>query len=85
MDGQGVENFSDPNHIPPFLDEIRANLAGNVTLTNVCGSNTQCLFDFGQTGNEDVGMATMMFEQEVMEEVVMSGNVLKFHTYRYIY
>ena len=73
MQGQGVSTFSNPNHIPPFLDEISSNLEGNSTLFNVCGNNTQCLFDFGQTGSEAVGMATMEFMQEVMEEVIISG------------
>ena len=71
-----METLSDPDHIPPFLDEIMANLEGNSTLTDVCGSNTQCLFDFGQTGNEAVGMATMNFMEDVMEEVIMSGRNL---------
>ena len=68
-----MSTFSDPNHIPPFLDEIMANLEGNRTLTDACGNNTQCLFDFGQTGSEAIGMATMEFTQEVMEEVIISG------------
>ena len=74
--GQTVETLSVPDHIPPFLDNIRARLEGNSTLTDTCGSNTQCLFDFDQTGNEAVGMATMDFMQEVMEEVIMSGRNL---------
>ena len=73
--GLGVGNFSQPNHIPPFLDEIRANLEGNSTLTNVCGNNTECLFDFAQTGNEAVGMATMAFMEEVTENVILSGKI----------
>ena len=73
MSGQNVSTFSDPNHIPAFLDEISNNLVGNTTLTNICGNNTQCLFDFGQTGSEAIGMATMEFVEEVMEEVIISG------------
>ena len=75
--GQTVETLSDPNHMPPFLDEIRASLEGNSVLTDVCGNNTQCLFDFDQTGNAAVGIATMDFMQDVMEEVIMSGRNLK--------
>ena len=75
MPGQNVSTFSDPNHIPPFFDEISTILEGNVTLTNICGNNTQCLFDFGQTGSEAIGMSTMEFMQEVMEEVIVSGRI----------
>ena len=74
--GQTVDTFSDPDHTPPFLDEIRAILEVNNTLTNICGNITQCLFDFGQTGNEAVGMATMDFMQEAMEGIIMSGRNL---------
>ena len=73
MSGQNVSTFSNPNHMPPFLDEISETLATNMTLMDACGNNAQCLFDFGQTGDEAVGMATMEFMQEVMEEVTMSG------------
>ena len=68
-----MTTFSQPNHMPPFLDEIRANLTGNDTLTAVCGDNTECLFDFSQTNDETVGMATMQFEEDVAEEVTMSS------------
>ena len=73
MGGGNVTTFSQPNHMPPFLDEIRANLMGNDTLTAVCGDNTECLFDFSQTNDETVGMATMQFEEDVAEEVTMSS------------
>jgi len=73
MSGENVNTFSNPDHVPPFLDEISETLANNMTLMNACGNNTQCLFDFGQTGDEAVGMATMEFMQEVMEVVTTSG------------
>lgn len=76
MGDESVDTFSKPNHIPPFLDEISDALQENETLTNICGTNTECLFDFSQTGNEDVGMATMMFTEEVTESVTMSGKAL---------
>ena len=73
MPGENVSTFSDPNHVPPFLDEIRDNLEANSTLTDICGNNTECLYDFAQTGNEAVGMATMEFMEAVVEDVIMSG------------
>ena len=62
------QSVSDPNHTPPFLDEILSNLMGNSTLMGVCGSNAECLFDFGQTGNAEVGMAAMTVENEAAIE-----------------
>ena len=66
---ESVVTFSNPNHTPPFLDEIVTNLMGNSTLTNVCGNNVECLFDFDQTGDVEVGMAAMAVENETATEV----------------
>ena len=66
---EGVANFSDPNHVPPFLDEILSNLMGNSTLTDVCGDNVECLFDFAQTGDMEVAMAAMTVENETATEM----------------
>ena len=65
---EDVITFSDPDHMPPFLDEILSNLMGNSTLTDVCSDNVECLFDFAQTGDAEVGMATMAFETETTIE-----------------
>ena len=66
--GQSVDTFSFPDHAPPFLDEILSNLMGNSTLTDVCGNNVECLFDFSQTGNMEVGMAAISVENETATE-----------------
>ena len=66
---ESVVTFSYPNHIPPFLDEILYNLMGNSTLTDVCGDNVECLFDFDQTGDIEVGMAAMTIENETVAEL----------------
>ena len=77
MMGEDVSTFSQPDHMPPFLDKIIDTLEGNSTLTAVCGSNTECLFDFSQTGDETVGIATMQFTEEVTERVIMSSMQLR--------
>jgi len=66
---EDVGNFSVPYHVPPFLDELTTSLMNNSTLMEVCGDNVECLFDFGQTGDADVGMAAMMFENQTMLEM----------------
>ena len=77
MMGENVSTFSQPDHMPPFLDEVIAKLVGNSTFTDVCGNDTECLFDFSQTGDEAVGMATMQFTEEVTERVTMSSMQLR--------
>ena len=65
---ESVVTFSVPGHAPPFLDEILSSLMGNTTLTDVCGDNVECLFDFDQTGDAEVGMAAMAVENEAATE-----------------
>ena len=67
-DGQSVDTFSVPNHVPPFLDEILPNLMGNATLTDICGDNVECLFDFSQTGDVKVGIAAITVGNEIATE-----------------
>ena len=67
--GESVADFSDPSHLPPFLDEILSNLTGNSNLTDVCGDNVECLFDFSQTGDMEVAMAAMTVENETAAEM----------------
>ena len=68
--GQNPRDFSNPSHVPPFLDEIETT---NSTLLELCGDNAQCLFDVVQTGDENVGRDTLQFEEQVTEQVIMSG------------
>ena len=57
-----------PNHVPPFMDEVLPGLQQNMTLLEVCGDNVECLFDFSETGDIEVGMATLAVENEAMIE-----------------
>ena len=66
---QSVDTFSVPDHMPPFLDEISSSLMNNSTLTDICGDNVECLFDFDQTGDVEVGMAAMTVENETATEM----------------
>jgi len=71
--GKNARDFSNPDHVPLFLDEIRSSLEGNSTLIEICGDNPQCLFDVDLTGNAEVGMDTLQFEEQAIEQVVISG------------
>lgn len=52
------EDFSFPDHMPAFIDEIMASPEAIAR----CGGNTECLFDATQTGNIDIGLNSMEFE-----------------------
>ena len=66
--GESEATFSVPNHIPPFMDEVLPSLLENETLVEVCGDNVECLFDFSQTGDVEIGMAAIAFEIEATTE-----------------
>ena len=70
---QSARDFSNPSHMPPFLDEIMSSLEGNSTLVDICGDNPQCFFDVDQTGDANVGMDTLQFEEQAVEQVVTLG------------
>ena len=55
--GESVNTFSDPGHIPPFLDDIL--LDSNLTLFTTCMNSAECVFDTMQTGNISIGLATL--------------------------
>lgn len=52
-----MDSFSDPDHIPVFLNDVVASASADVLA--VCGEDVACIFDFSQTGSESVAMATM--------------------------
>ena len=59
-DGLSAESFSHPDHIPDFLDDILMN--ADPSLRQLCQNNARCVFDTSQTGNDEVGMATLQFD-----------------------
>ena len=56
-EGMGPGNFSHPDHIPAFLDEVVANASPEVLAA--CGNNTECIFDASETGDISIGLETM--------------------------
>ena len=44
-------------------------LTENLTLTDVCGDNVECLFDFQQTGDVKVGIAALAVDNEAAREI----------------
>lgn len=70
--GESATTFSMPNHVPPFMDEVLPGLLQNMTLVEVCGDNAECLFDFSETGDIEVGMATLAVENEATIESLLA-------------
>ena len=68
--GKSVDTFSNPFHTPPFLDELLTSLMSNSNLTAVCGDNIECLFDFDQTGDVEVGIAALTVANEAATEML---------------
>jgi hypothetical protein len=53
------------------LDEIEDNISDKVR--EACGTNARCIFDATQTGNLDIGMATMQTDEGNQEDQMISG------------
>ena len=64
-DGLSADNFSHPDHTPEFLDEVLAN--ADPRTHDLCKGNVQCIFDASQTGNEEVGRATLQFDNNARQ------------------
>ena len=57
LQGLSWQSYSHPNHIPVFADEIVATDAQK----NICGNDTQCIYDLLVTNNTVFAMATNQF------------------------
>ena len=64
-----VDDFSKPSHRPVYLDEVVMDvMANNGEIATACGNNPQCIFDYSQTNDMNVGMATLATTEENMME-----------------
>ena len=77
--GSGAGNFSDPGHMPVFLDELSDAAIANAR--SVCGNDSQCIYDFSQTGNEELAMVTMTTNEVNVMDMTIS---CKPHSQSYI-
>ena len=69
LDGASFEDFQHPDHQPIFLDE----LTPTAEQVEVCGGDQQCMYDYAQTGNAEVGLATMEVEQSTSTSQTLLG------------
>ena len=71
-----MANFSDPDHMPDFLDEV-LDAASNETRA-LCGDNPECIFDATETGNMEIGLETLQTNQENVNDQTVAckyGNI----------
>ena len=55
--GQSVDDFSYPNHMPDFLQDVVD--SASPQLVAACSSDPRCIYDTVQTGDQNIGLATM--------------------------
>lgn len=57
-----MDDFSNPDHMPRFLDEVLANASADIRA--MCGDNAECIFDAVETGDTNIGLETLGTNQE---------------------
>ena len=69
--GQTYLDYAHPNHVPSFVDEVVA--AATPDILEACGTNQECIFDATETGNINVGLQTMMTQQNNINDQTQSS------------
>lgn len=69
LGGDSYADFQHPNHQPVFLDQF----SPTAEQMEACGSDQQCVYDYAQTGNIDIGLSTMKIEQSNSMDQVLLG------------
>lgn len=60
-DGLSPANFSNPDHLPRFLDDVLTNATDEIR--SMCGDNAECIFDATETGDTSIGLETLNTNQ----------------------
>lgn len=60
--GQTAADFSYPNHMPDFLQDVVD--SASPQLVAACSSDPRCIYDTVQTGDQNIGLATMDTNQD---------------------
>ena len=82
-DGLSTDNFSHPDHNPDFLDEVLAD--ADLQTHELCKDNAQCIFDAYQTGNGEVGRATLQFDINTRQNEVEASKDINDRTSSFIH
>ena len=73
--GMGPEDFSFPNHVPLFLDEVVAGASQDIM--DDCDGDSMCIFDAIQTGNTAIGLMTKTLIETDIENRNIVGKSYK--------
>ena len=80
LDGKNFSFFQHPDHQPAFLDQLTL----TVEQMEKCGSDKQCAYDYAQTGDIEIGLATTSVEESnSMEQTLLGTFELPLNCYYY--
>ena len=71
LDATSFTSLQHPDHQPAFLDQSTL----TVEQMEQCGSNKQCAYDIAQTGDIEIGLATMIVEQSNTMDQTLLGMI----------
>ena len=67
--GSSAANYSYPAYAPAFLEDVLANASDAVK--SACNNDPSCIFDYAQTGNMAIGLATLStIAQNAMNNII---------------
>ena len=69
-----ADNFSMPDHVPAFVDEVVA--GASMEVIDSCGGNERCIFDASQTGNLSIGLTTMEIDEMNEENEMIASKII---------
>lgn len=69
-DGLSPANFSNPDHMPQFLEEVLENASDDIK--SMCGNNVECIFDAIETGDTNIGLETLNTNQNNNNDQVIA-------------
>ncbi len=72
--GLSALNYSFPDHVPLFLDEVFATASQEIL--DLCQGNIRCIYDAVQTGNLDIGRDTMTIEETNTDDRMIASKSL---------
>jgi len=75
LSGESTDNFSVPDHVPSFTDEVVS--AADPAIIEACGgsNNTRCIFDSVQTNSTSVGLATLEFDESTQMDQMITSKI----------
>lgn len=74
-DGLGPDNFSFPDSLPLFRDELNLTTIASPELISVCGEDPICLFDGTATGSVQMALESLETEMTIEADLAALGTV----------